>query len=37
VLAQMRSGMAADATMVTALAALEQAVARHYLAEAPCC
>jgi cytosine/adenosine deaminase-related metal-dependent hydrolase len=37
VLAQMRSGMAADDTLLTTLAALEQAVARHYLAEAPCC
>jgi cytosine/adenosine deaminase-related metal-dependent hydrolase len=37
VLAQMRSGMAADGTLVAALAALERAIARHYLSEAPCC
>jgi cytosine/adenosine deaminase-related metal-dependent hydrolase len=37
VLAQMRSGMTANETLVAALSALEQAVARHYLADAPCC
>jgi cytosine/adenosine deaminase-related metal-dependent hydrolase len=37
VLAQVRSGMAANETLLAALAALEHAVARHYLPEAPCC
>jgi cytosine/adenosine deaminase-related metal-dependent hydrolase len=37
VLAQMRSGMAANGTLVAALSALEQAIAKHYLADAPCC
>jgi cytosine/adenosine deaminase-related metal-dependent hydrolase len=37
VLAQMRSGMAANGTLVAALSALEQVLARHYLAEVPCC
>jgi cytosine/adenosine deaminase-related metal-dependent hydrolase len=37
ILAQMRSGMAANETLVTALAALERTIARHYLSEAPCC
>jgi cytosine/adenosine deaminase-related metal-dependent hydrolase len=37
VLAQMRSGMAANGTLAAALAALDQAVARHYWSEAPCC
>jgi cytosine/adenosine deaminase-related metal-dependent hydrolase len=37
VLAQVRSGMAGNQTLIAALSALDQAVARHYLAEAPCC
>jgi cytosine/adenosine deaminase-related metal-dependent hydrolase len=37
VLAQVRSGMAGNETLLAALSALEQAIARHYLAEAPCC
>jgi cytosine/adenosine deaminase-related metal-dependent hydrolase len=37
VLAQVRSGMAGNETLLAALSALEQAVARHYLTEAPCC
>jgi cytosine/adenosine deaminase-related metal-dependent hydrolase len=37
ILAQMRAGMAANETLVAALAALERAIARHYLSEAPCC
>jgi 5-methylthioadenosine/S-adenosylhomocysteine deaminase len=37
VLAQVRSGMAGNETLLAALAALEHAVARHYLPEAPCC
>ena len=37
VLAQLRSGMAANGALVAALSAFEQAIARHYLAEAPCC
>ena len=37
VLSQMRSGMAENATLISALLALEQAVARHYLPEPHCC
>jgi cytosine/adenosine deaminase-related metal-dependent hydrolase len=37
VLSQMRSGMADNATLVSALSALEEAIARHYLAEPHCC
>jgi cytosine/adenosine deaminase-related metal-dependent hydrolase len=37
VLAQMRSGMAANGTLAAALSALEQAIAGHYWLEAPCC
>jgi cytosine/adenosine deaminase-related metal-dependent hydrolase len=37
VLAQVRSSMAGNQTLLAALSALEQAIARHYLAEAPCC
>ena len=37
VLAQIRSGMAGNATLVAALSALERAIARFYLADAPCC
>jgi cytosine/adenosine deaminase-related metal-dependent hydrolase len=37
VLAQVRSGMAGNQTLLAALSALEQAITRHYLPEAPCC
>ena len=37
VLSQMRSGMAENATLLSALLALDQAVARHYLPEPHCC
>lgn len=37
VLSQMRSGMAKNATLVSALSALDEAVARHYLPEPHCC
>jgi cytosine/adenosine deaminase-related metal-dependent hydrolase len=37
VLSQMRSGMAKNATLLAALLALDQAVARHYLPEPHCC
>jgi cytosine/adenosine deaminase-related metal-dependent hydrolase len=37
VLSQMRSGMAKNATLLSALMALDQAVARHYLPEPHCC
>jgi cytosine/adenosine deaminase-related metal-dependent hydrolase len=37
VLAQMRSGMAENGTLAAALSALEQAIASHYVLEAPCC
>jgi cytosine/adenosine deaminase-related metal-dependent hydrolase len=37
VLSQMRSGMARNATLLAALLALDQAVARHYLPEPHCC
>jgi cytosine/adenosine deaminase-related metal-dependent hydrolase len=37
VLSQMRSGMAENATLLSALSALDQAVARHYLPEPHCC
>lgn len=37
VLLQMRSGMAENATLRSALAALDQVVARHYLPEPHCC
>ena len=37
VLSQMRSGMAKNATLLSALSALDQAVARHYLPEPHCC
>jgi cytosine/adenosine deaminase-related metal-dependent hydrolase len=37
VLAQMRSGMAANGTLTAALSALDQVLARHYVSEAPCC
>jgi cytosine/adenosine deaminase-related metal-dependent hydrolase len=37
ILAQMRSGLKANGTLVAALTALDQAMVRHYLADAPCC
>jgi cytosine/adenosine deaminase-related metal-dependent hydrolase len=37
VLSQMRSGMAANGTLSSALSALEQAVARFHLSDPPCC
>jgi 5-methylthioadenosine/S-adenosylhomocysteine deaminase len=37
ILAQMRAGMAANGTLETALSALERVIAKHYLADAPCC
>jgi cytosine/adenosine deaminase-related metal-dependent hydrolase len=37
VLSQMRSGMAKNATLLSALSALDEAVARHYLPEPHCC
>ena len=37
VLSQMRSGMARNATLLSALSALDDAVARHYLPEPHCC
>lgn len=37
VLARMRSGIAANGTFAAALSALDQAIARHYVSEAPCC
>ena len=37
VLSQMRSGMAKNATLLSALSALDQAVAGHYLPEPHCC
>jgi cytosine/adenosine deaminase-related metal-dependent hydrolase len=37
VLSQMRSGMAKNATLFSALSALDQAVARHYLPDPHCC
>jgi hypothetical protein len=33
----MRSGMADNAAFISALSALEDAIARHYLAEPHCC
>jgi cytosine/adenosine deaminase-related metal-dependent hydrolase len=36
VLSQMRSGMARNATLVAALSALDQAIARHYLPDSSC-
>src|ERR1700731_2218228 len=37
VLSQMRSGMADNATLISALSALDQAIARHYLPDPHCC
>jgi hypothetical protein len=36
-LSQMRSGMARNATLLSALSALDQATVRHYLPEPHCC
>jgi cytosine/adenosine deaminase-related metal-dependent hydrolase len=37
VLSQMRSGMAKNGTLISAMTALDQAIVRHYLSDAPCC
>jgi predicted transcriptional regulator len=37
ILAQMRSGIKANGSLVAALTALDQAMVRHYLSDAPCC
>jgi cytosine/adenosine deaminase-related metal-dependent hydrolase len=37
VLAQMRAGMAKNAAFAAALSALDGAIEKHYLADAPCC
>jgi hypothetical protein len=37
ILAQMRSGMRSSGTLAQALAALDHGIARHYLADLPCC
>jgi cytosine/adenosine deaminase-related metal-dependent hydrolase len=37
VLAQMRSGMSGNSALVSAMAALEKAIASHYLSNPPCC
>jgi cytosine/adenosine deaminase-related metal-dependent hydrolase len=37
ILAQMRSGIKANESLLKALTALDQAMVRHYLADAPCC
>src|ERR1700722_1931455 len=37
VLSQMRSGIARNAKLVSALSALDHAIARHYLLDSPCC
>jgi hypothetical protein len=37
VLSQMRSGMAKNATFVSALSTLNEAVARHYAPDSHCC
>jgi cytosine/adenosine deaminase-related metal-dependent hydrolase len=37
VLAQTRTGMAANGNLVAAIAALEQAMVQHYATDAPCC
>jgi cytosine/adenosine deaminase-related metal-dependent hydrolase len=37
VLSQMRSGIARNAVLVSALSALDHAIARHYLLDSPCC
>jgi hypothetical protein len=37
VLSQMRSGMAKNATFVSALSTLNEAIARHYAPDSHCC
>jgi cytosine/adenosine deaminase-related metal-dependent hydrolase len=37
VLSQMRSGMAKNGALISAMSALDQAIVRHYLSDAPCC
>jgi hypothetical protein len=37
VLSQMRSGVAKNGALISAMSALDQAIARHYLPNAPCC
>ena len=37
VLSQMRSGMAKNGALISAMSALDQAIVRHYLPDAPCC
>jgi cytosine/adenosine deaminase-related metal-dependent hydrolase len=37
VLSQMRTGMAKNGTLISAMSALDQAIVRHYLSDAPCC
>jgi cytosine/adenosine deaminase-related metal-dependent hydrolase len=37
VLSQMRSGMANNATLISALSALDEAIARHYVSDSHCC
>jgi cytosine/adenosine deaminase-related metal-dependent hydrolase len=37
VLAQMRSGLAGNSALVSAMTALEKAIASHYLSDPPCC
>jgi cytosine/adenosine deaminase-related metal-dependent hydrolase len=37
VLSQMRSGMAKNATLISALSALDEAIARHYVSDSHCC
>jgi 5-methylthioadenosine/S-adenosylhomocysteine deaminase len=37
VLSQMRSGMAKNGALISAMSALDQAIVRHYLPDSPCC
>jgi cytosine/adenosine deaminase-related metal-dependent hydrolase len=37
VLSRMRSGMAQNGALISAMSALDQAIVRHYLPDAPCC
>jgi cytosine/adenosine deaminase-related metal-dependent hydrolase len=37
VLSQMRTGMAKNGALISAMSALDQAIVRHYLPDAPCC
>jgi cytosine/adenosine deaminase-related metal-dependent hydrolase len=37
VLSQMRTGMAKNGALISAMSALDQAIVSHYLADAPCC